>query len=344
MISSIRRLLGGGPLLLLWIFILSSWIWSVGAIWFDFPSLGFRHLTAIVYALASLGLLIFFNGSRIAKICTLTMTVSVACWWLTLRPHSDRDWEADVSRQPWAETTGDLITLHNVRNCNYRMKGGEVIAEPRWETRAFNLSELTGVDVALNYWGSSWMAHPIISFQFRNSTPIAFSIEIRREKGESYSALGGLYRQYELTYIVGDERDLIRVRTNYRKGELVYLYRTTIPPPEARERFQEYISAMNDLVIHPRWYNAITANCTTSIRSQRTLAGRQPWDWRMLLNGKIDELFFQRGLLFTDGLPFTELKERAIINKDALAADQSPDFSLRIRRNKPGFCTKDSHR
>ena len=117
------------------------------------------------------------------------------------------------------------------------------------------------------FWGSPWIAHPIVSFQFADAPPLCFSIEIRKKLGQTYSTIGGLYRQYELIYIVADERDVIRLRTNYRKED-VYLYRTTISPAHARERFLEYIHSLNALRNKPRWYNAITTNCTTSIRTQ----------------------------------------------------------------------------
>ena len=258
-------------------------------------------------------------------------------WWFSLQPRNDRDWQGDVAREPWAEVNGDLVTIHNVRNFVYCPDNRNGEKGPRWETRTVRISQLTGIDAFLNFWGVSWMAHPILSFQFKDGPPIAVSVETRKEKGEDYSALGGLYRQYELIYVVADERDVIRLRSNYRDGEEVYLYRTTMPPAEVRERFLEYIRSMNELRAHPRWYNAITANCTTTIRSQRSIAARSPWDLRILKNGHIDEMFYQRGLLSTGGLPFGELKQRALINPEAMAADQDPEFSRRIRAGRPGF-------
>ena len=337
MIIGIRNILTAGGSILFWVLTFLSTAWALGALWFDFPVAGFGHAAAICYAVMVLALLIFMGSRRVVRRGVIGSSVLVALWWWTLQPSNDRNWEPDVARQPWAEVNGDLVTLHNVRNCDYHEGSNGLITKPCWETRTVRLSELTGIDVALNYWGSTWMAHPIMSFQFKDTLPVAFSVEIRREKGEDYSALGGLYRQYELIYIVADERDVIRVRTNYRKGEVVYLYRTTISVAEASERFLEYIRAMNDLRAHPRWYNAITANCTTSIGSQRASTARQAWDWRILLNGLIDEMFFQRGLLATAGLPFNEFKQHALINKAAQSADQSPDFSHRIREGRPGF-------
>ena len=196
------------------------------------------------------------------------------------------------------------------------------------------LSQISGMDVAINYWGSPWISHPIVSFQFADALPLCFSIETRRTIGQKYSALAGLYRQYTLIYIVADERDVIRLRTNYRRED-VYLYRTLASPAQARERFLEYIKAMNMLHQHPRWYNEVTANCTTSIRTQRSVNERTPWDWRMLINGEADELLYERHAIVTGGLPFSELKQRSLINERARAADKSPDFSQLIREGLP---------
>jgi hypothetical protein len=199
------------------------------------------------------------------------------------------------------------------------------------------LSQLTGIDMAIDYWGSPYMAHPIVSFQFADAPPLCFSIETRKKKGQSYSAIGGLYRQFELVYIVADERDVIRVRTNYRKGEDIYLYRLTLSPEKARERFHEYLVTLNRINEHPRWYNAITTNCTTSIRSQHPGHERMPWDWRILVNGKGDEMMYERKTIVTAGLLFAELKQRSHINVAAREADAAPDFSQRIRAGNPGM-------
>jgi len=163
-----------------------------------------------------------------------------------------------------------------------------------------------------------------------------FSIETRKKLGQTYSTIGGLYRQFELIYIVADERDVIRVRTNYRKGEDIYLYRTTISPAQARERFREYLHSLNALRDKARWYNAITTNCTTSIRAQHPPGERMPWDWRILLNGKGDDLMYERHLIVTGGLPFAELKARSLVNARAQAANDAADFSERIRTHFVG--------
>jgi hypothetical protein len=203
------------------------------------------------------------------------------------------------------------------------------------------LSQITGIDLAIDYWGSPWIAHPIVSFQFADAPPLCFSIETRKTVGQTYSTIGGLYRQFALIYLVADERDVIRLRTNYRHED-IYLYHLTAPPNRARERFVEYVHSLNALRTQPRWYNAITTNCTTSIRSQHPSKERIPWDWRILLNGKGDELLYKDGALVTGGLPFAELKTRSLINDRARAANDSSDFSKLIREGLPEALPSDA--
>jgi len=300
-------------------------LWATGALWFDLPlPETFRKFVAALFFLGVI-LLWFLARPRLIALIPLAL---VTAWWFTLQPKSDRDWQSNVAQTAWAEVKGDTVTFNNVRNFEYQPDGHYT---PKWETRVVKLSQITGIDLAINYWGSPYMAHPIVSFQFADALPLCFSIETRREVGENYSALGGFYRQYELIYIVSDERDVIRVRTNFNKGEEIYLYRLRMRPEKARERFLEYITALNDLHEHPRWYNAITANCTTSIRNQRAMTARSAWDWRLLVNGFADQMLYEQGVICTGGLPFAELKKQSLINDLAKAADATPDFSNRIR-------------
>ncbi|MFZ1219026.1 MAG: DUF4105 domain-containing protein, partial [Chthoniobacterales bacterium] len=239
--------------------------WAAGALYFDLPIAWLRAPLALVYGLAMLAALFFLKGRWRAMSVAGLGFAAVLAWWLTIKPSNEGDWQPDVEKLAWAEINGDEVTFHNVRNCDYRT---ETDYTARWETRTVRISQISGVDLAITYWGSPWIAHPIASFQFKDTPPICFSIETRKQRGETYSTIGGLYRQFELIYTVADERDVIRLRTNYRVGEDVYLYRIAITPAQARERFQEYLRSVNEIRDHPRWYNAITINCTTSIRDQ----------------------------------------------------------------------------
>lgn len=326
-----RRCIRMTGIVLLWLILTVLTLWAVGALAYDLPFPAWRKPSAIVYALAMLALAIFVKGRWRAMAAVTGAAIVVGSWWFTIRPSNDRSWQPDVSRTAWAEIDGDLVTLHEVRNCDYRT---ETNYTPRWETRTVNLSKLTGIDLAVNYWGSAWMAHPIVSFQFEGDRPVAFSIETRKEIGESYSAIGGIYRQYELIYIIAEERDVLRVRTNLRKGEDVYLYRMIVKPTQAREMFLEYVKRANMLHSKPEFYNAITSNCTTNIRTQAKT--KQDWDWRILLNGYADQMMYERGD-FAGDLSFPKLKAQAKINQAAQNADGDPDFSQRIREGRAGF-------
>ena len=166
---------------------------------------------------------------------------------------------------------------------------------------------------------------------------MCISIETRRQLGETYSPVKGLFRQYELTYVVGDERDLVRCRTGYRK-EQVYLYRAEGSPEVLRNVFLDYIRTINSLRDHPQWYNTLTGNCTTQIRGHvRPFAERASrWSWKLVLNGYVDEMAYENGTL--DGrLTFHELKIASHVNARARAADDDPHFSTRIREGLPGF-------
>ncbi len=303
--------------------------WAAGALYFDFPKAS--AFVAILFVIALLAIVIFVRGKLLKLAIVFGAFAAVVSWWLTLKPSNDREWQPDVAQTAWADINGDEVTIHNVRNCDYRT---QTDFTPHWETRTVRLLQITGMDLAINYWGSPWIAHPIVSFQFSDGLPLCFSIETRKTIGQKYSALDGLYRQYTLIYVVADERDVIRLRTNYRRED-VYLYRTLASPAQARERFLEYIKAMTMLHEHPRWYNEVTANCTTSIRTQRSVSERAPWDWRMLINGKADELLYERHAIATGGLPFSELKERSLIDARARVADNDPNFSRLIREGLP---------
>jgi hypothetical protein len=320
-------------LVLGWILLVIGLAWAMGALWFDFPVATARHPVAITFLVGALAALIFVRPRWRAKLGVAGGVVLVGICWFTLQPSNDRPWQPDVAETAWAEINGDEVTLHNVRNSDYRT---ETDYTPRWETRMVRLSQMTGIDIAITYWGSPWIAHPIASFQFADAPPLCFSAETRKEVGESYSAVGGLYRQYELIYIAADESDLVRLRTNFRQGEDVYLYRTLASPAKARERFLEYLKVINDLHRRPRWYNAVTTNCTTAIRAQRPASERVPWDWRILANGKMDEMMYERHGVATGGLPFAELKQRSHINGLAHGADSGPAFSAAIRKDLPG--------
>jgi hypothetical protein len=258
--------------------------------------------------------------------------VAVLLWYLSLAPKQEADWQPDVAELPRVEVDGDLLTIHNVRNFDYR---SETDFTPRWETRTYDLSKLDGLDMFFSHWSGPAIAHTIMSWSFSDGQHLAISIETRKVEGQQYSAVAGFFRQYPIYYVVADERDVVRVRTNHR-GENVWLYRLKPPlPGAARALLLDYVASINALAERPAWYNALTDNCTTSIqRHARHLnPGGSPFDWRLLANGRLPELLYERGRLDTS-LPFEELTRRSHIDARAKAADQDPGFSARIRETE----------
>jgi hypothetical protein len=295
-------------------------------------AIDWRVIGAVVYVVVVAVALYWLRG-RARWMAALVCFAAVLVWWLSLKPSNAGQWQLDQSRTAWADIQGSRVTIHNFRDCDYR---AEFDYRCQWLTRTVELQQIDGVDLFMNYWGSPLIAHTILSFHVRGEAPVAFSIETRRQKGQTYSALLGFFRQFTLISVVGDERDLVRVRTNYRRGEDLYLYHTTATPAFAQSLFMNYIGMTNELYEHPKWYNAVTHNCTTEIYTLQSMKS-QPLDWRILLNGKADEMAYERGMIATGGLGFKDLKQRAWINPAARAANDDPDFSARIRENRPGF-------
>ena len=215
----------------------------------------------------------------------------VVAWWSQIAPRNDRDWTPDVARLPRASIVGSRMTIENVRNFEYR---SDTDYTERWETRTYDLDRLRGFDMFLSFWGPTLIAHTIASWEFDDAPPLAISIETRKEKGESYDALRGFFRQFELYYVVADERDVIGVRTNHR-GERTYLYRLRVSPERARALLLDYLEEINRLAEQPAWYNAVIHNCTTAIRMHGQHIGEGgAFDWRILLNGRLDEMGYER--------------------------------------------------
>ena len=327
-------------------------IWAAAALYFDLRTPFLRIPGAVVYVAVVAGAFLAMHEPWAHLLVGFSAFAAVLLWWLRLKPSKDRVWQEDVAQSPWAEIDGDKITIHNYRRCDYRAEFDYTCA---WETKVLQLSEIRGIDLFITYWGSDWIAHPITSFQIGDDDHVAFSIDLRKGKHQRYSVIRGLFRNYELYYTVAPEADLVRLRTNFRRGarrqgEDVYLYRAVAGPDWSRLLFLAYIRRINELNRHAEWYNAITSNCTTNIFTERAAADRfdpvpanherkilNRFDWRILLNGKGDKMEYQRGDLVTGGLPFEQLRAQAHINPVARSKTDAQGFSERIREKRVGF-------
>ncbi len=302
--------------------------WGLLAIWFAALPVVVRIIAVGGYCLGMLLTPLLRPRKRGLIVPLLLFGVTLA-WFFAIPPSNNRDWQQDVALLPGATLDGSKVTVHNIRNCDYRSVTDYSCS---YYDRTFDLNKLKTMDLFLIHWGSPHIAHTIISFGFGDEGYLSFSVETRKKKGQNYSALKGFFRQYELTYVVADERDVIRLRTNYRKED-VHLYRLRVEPEFVRNVFLDYLREVNYLHDHPVWYNALTSNCTTNIRTHTLPYTKTKFiDWRIILNGTLDEMLYEMGAL-DKNLPFTELKQRSYINPVALAADHDPNFSRLIREN-----------
>ncbi len=312
-------------------------VWAVLAVYFgDSHNSMVQASVAAVIGLFGLVTLVSLGFSRWRKRLLVAYSIlfaAILCWWLfAIKPSNERQWQPDLAKLPYAIIDGDTVTVHNIRNADYR---SEFDFSPAYYSKTYDLNKLEGIDLFAVYWMGPAIAHTIISFNFGDKDYLAVSIEARKELNEGYSTIKGFFRQYELTYIVADERDVIRLRTNYRKEppEDVYLYRIKPNKESARRLFLEYIRKINELHENPAFYNTLLDNCTTAIWfNTRVNPGHLPFSWKILLSGYLPEYIYESNGLVTR-LPFEELQRLAHINPVAQAADQSPDFSQRIRAN-----------
>lgn len=308
-------------------------LFGSAALFVDGPeSVWLGGLMAAFFAGTCLYLLLFCRSRRIGYAGFVALLALVLVWWVQIPPQQNRVWMADVARPAEALVHGSLLTIQNVRNFHYR---SETDFDEDWETRTWDLDQLLGVNLILSYWGSPYIAHTIMSWEFAEGPPLAISIETRKEEGEAYSAVLGFFRQYELYYVVADESDVLGVRSNYR-GEHLYMYRLKLDPATARALLLDYVEGINALAVEPAWYNAAAQNCTTTIRVHMQHVGRGNfWDPRLLVNGRIDELGYERGAL--DGsLPMPELRAQSRFDEKVSGTALGADYSRRIREGLPG--------
>jgi Domain of unknown function (DUF4105) len=257
--------------------------------------------------------------------------LGVMVWWNAIRPSHHRPWRPEVAVMPRVRIEGDRVHITGVRNFEYRTPDDFTV---RYEEREMSLSSLTSIDFFVSYWMTGPVGHTFVSFNFINAPPLCISIETRPEIGEGFSPVASLFKQFELIYVVGDEHDIVGVRTNFRHDD-VYLYHIRTSPENARRLFLVYLDRINELYDHPEFYHLLSNSCTINIvRYARNTGKISGFDIRHILNGFIDSYLYSIGAVDTS-LPFRELRRRSLINAAAQAADDAPDFSERIRAAVP---------
>lgn len=294
-----------------------------------------NHGLVGLWCLFHSALLLVWWRRRLAPVFAVQL-VAVALllgWWHSLQPSNDRVWLDDVGRMTSGKVRGDQLLLENVRNFHWRT---ETDYDIRWEQRSYDLSQLQSVDMLTSFWGLPAIAHVMVSFGFTDGRQLVFTVETRKEVGESYSEVGGFFKEFELSIIAADERDAVRVRTNVR-GEDVYLYRVNMPVPVMRELLLTYVAQANTLIEEPRFYHTLTANCTTIVFEMvQSIVGGLPLDYRLLATGYLASYVYDLEALQME-FSLEQLRDLGRITDRALQADTAADFSSRIRQNVPGW-------
>lgn len=305
--------------------------WFSLAFWFQLP-VSFLARVLCIALLAVVAILLAaaqFTPQRWRGLAVFVVLVALGgVWWSSIRPRLDRNWSADVARTAEGTVKGNVVELRNVRDFEWR---SETDFTERWQTEDYDLAKLDSIDLGLSYWGLPAIAHTLVSFGFTDGRHVVFSVGIRQEKGESFSEIGGFFKEFELAFTAGTESDVLRVRTNIRKED-VYLYPLAIPAAGQRALFLSYVALANDLARQPQFYNTLTANCTTVVFDLvRQIDPGLPFDWRIVLTGYLPS-YVQAHDGFVWKMPLDALRSRAAISAKAQAADaDGPEYSKAIR-------------
>jgi hypothetical protein len=329
-----RRLAGISRALAAILLVFPLGLWSSMALWFRAPGPAWvRGAFAAAFALLSLAALVsLWAGRRPRVIAAFAVAFgALLLWWGTIKPAAEADWSPDVARQVTGVVDGDILTLTNMRDFDWKSR---TEADERWTTERFDLSKLRELDLFLAYWAGPEMTHPIMSFGFEDGRWLAWSVEVRSLRGGEFAPIADLFRNSPLVILAAPERDVVRLRSNIREED-VQLYRLNTPPSVARAILLLYVAESNALAAEPRFYNSLTTNCTTFlVKMIRAAGGQMPFDWRLIVNGFLPSWLHDRGAVDTR-LTVDELRERGRISARAREVGDSPEFSQLIRAGVP---------
>ncbi|MBZ4023500.1 hypothetical protein CKO11_13645 [Rhodobacter sp. TJ_12] len=295
-------------------------LWAATALWLHLAGLPrLFALTGLTLAASATLAARVLRSRRMGWALLLFGAALVAGWYQTITPRQDRDWALDVARGVRAELRGDIVTLDDIRDFDWR---SPTEATPRWISRRVDLNDLETVDMITSVWDSPDIAHLLVSFGFKGGEHVVFSVEIRREAQEQFNEIGGFFRQFELVLIGATERDIVQLRTNHRREE-VRLYPVALSAAQRRTMFMSYVALAQELQAEPTFYNTLTANCTTVVwRLARSLNPDLPLDWRLVLSGHLPDYLTDLGVI-APALPE--------------ARDRAARITPRAQRNLPGL-------
>jgi hypothetical protein len=331
--SFLRRLLRGVLTFVLTAVVIIAGIWAIAALALtDLDGASPRFWLAGLLALAFLVVIVLVRPHRRARLIAAAMVAAVAAWYWTRFPSNDRAWLPEYAKLATATMDGDQVTLHNYRVLS---PGPDGALQQHYVDQTFDLSKLRRADLIISYWGPKQIAHALVSFEFTDGRYAAESIEVRRRASQKgFQMVQSLFRNFELIYVVGDERALIGsgILDDHHR---VYLYRTNISQERSRALFLRYANKLNELAAHPQWYNAITDNCTTGIYFHlREIPQPPPFSINILINGYLPEYIYRQGNL-DRSMSWDELNRLCDIKETGRQAYDSPDFSRIIRERVP---------
>lgn len=301
--------------------------WAATALWVQITSPLVWLLWTALAAASLAALTLHWRRPALSWAVIAASSLAIAGWYLSLTPRQDRDWAADVAHNVTGEVTGSVAKLHNIRNFRWT---SETEAEERWEDRSYHLDKITSLDMFTSTWGNPNIAHLLVSFGFEDGEHLVYSVEIRKEKGEVFSSIGGFFRQFEIALIAASEEDIVRLRTNQR-GEDVHRFPIRLDPDKRRQLFLTYLAYGNQLAAEAQFYNTVTANCASTVYALvKSIEPKMPLDTSLLFSGKLPEYLDSLGGL-EGQMPMAKRRARAAISAKAKAIPEGADFSALIR-------------
>lgn len=324
------------------IFLISA-VFGLGVIWYQGPpSDALRALLVVVWVAFSIGCAIWYSRGRDgrAALAYVVPLGAVALYFASIEPRNDRDWSPEMAQLMTYEREGDTLVVHNVRNFDWT---GPMEARERWEERRYDLTKLKGVDVLSLYFMGQTIAHTYFSFVWEGGEALSISAEIRKEKGETYSEIGGFFKAYELSILAGDERDFYGWRVFYPEED-IQLFHTRATPEQARVLLLRLLDEANKLAAKPAYYNTLTDNCTTETwMLTEEMGADHPIDWRMLASGYLPDMLYDLKLIDTSR-PLAELRDKGhTMPRAKTALDQGltgAAFSNALREGVPAIAAQ----
>lgn len=275
-------------------------------------------------------LILWYWIERVFLILFLLFLTIWLAWWTSLKPSNNRDWALSETVLPDASFSGEFIKIKNVRNHIWTT---DKTFTPGYYDREYNINEIESLYYIITPFSDrDWPAHTMLSFTFSWGIHVVISGEVRKEQGESFDALKGVLNQFELMYVIADENDVIKLRTNYRKNN-VYMYPIKTNKENIQQLFRSMVLRANKIKAEPEFYNTFWNNCTTSILTHANALriDKISWTKDVLLPAHSDSIIYNLWLINTSqSLPDARLYYK--IDEVARTLSGEVDFSQAIRK------------